>query len=135
MPERILAPFKYIGKQFGQMYRGVRSLVSREFVRDLVPDWILKLTVEAVPNALWGETPRDQIHGSIILMGWGIATSAFTGGATVVFVWFWSLFFWIGVIRYSDLGSGAWDKLTSVTRPELPGRGSDGSYGRRRRGG
>ncbi|QIO25432.1 hypothetical protein [Haloarcula sp. JP-L23] len=132
MPKRLLKPFSWAKKQLGQMYRGVRKLWSWSFLRDLVPDWILKLTVEAVPDALWGETPRDQINGSIILMGWGIATSAFTGGATVAFVWFWSIFFWIGVIRFSSAGSSAWKKLTSVGRPSLPGRDGDGRYGRRR---
>lgn len=129
---RLLKPFKWVGKQFGQMYRGLRRLVNWSFAKDLVPDWILKLTVEAIPDALWGDTPRDQIHGSIILMGWGIFTSAFTGGATIFFVWFWSLFFWVGVIRFSSAGSSAWDKLSALTSPSLPGRGSDGSYSRRR---
>lgn len=132
MPKRLLKPFTFAANQVGQIYRGVRSLVSWTFARDIIPDWILKITVEAIPDAFWGDTPREQIRGSIILIGWSIATSLFTGGVTAVFVIFFSIFLAIGIVRFSSVGSGAWDSLTSFTTPSLPGRGDDGSYGRRR---
>lgn len=120
--------FTVFGRQFRQIYDGVSNYVTNEAELDtFIPEWFLKLTVHAIPNALCGETPAKQIEGSVILMGWGFFTSAFTGGATIVFVWFWSLFFWAGLIRYSDWGSAAWEKTTSASI-SLPGRGSDGSY-------
>lgn len=132
MPKRLLKAPRYVWDQVSQIARGVWSLFSWSLVRDLVPDWILKLTVEAIPKALAGDEPRDQIEGSIILIGWSIATSLFTGGVTLVFVLLWGVFLTIGVLRFSDAGTQAWDKATSAGMPSLPGRDSDGSYGRRR---
>ena len=121
------ALFGATGTQFGQMFRGVVGYAKGAELESFIPEWILKLTLYAIPHALWGETPAEQIEGSIILMGWGVFTSAFTGGATIVFVWFWSLFFWVGVLRYSDWGSSFWTNLTSFSFSR-PGIGRDGSY-------
>ncbi|WP_135306364.1 hypothetical protein [Haloarcula amylovorans] len=132
MPKRLLKAPKFVWRQVSQIASGLRSLFSWSLVKGIVPDWILKITVEAIPKALYGDDPQDQIEGSIILIGWSIATSLFTGGITLAFVLFWGVFLTIGVLRFSDAGSGAWDKTTSLFSPSLPGRGGDGSYGRRR---
>lgn len=122
------ALFRAIFRQLGQMRSGLWRYATEEAeLETFIPEWFLRITVYAIPNAIAGETPGKQIEGSIILMGWGIFTSAFTGGATIVFVWFWSLFFWMGVFRYSDWGSSLWQKTTSASA-SLPGRGSNGSY-------
>ncbi|MDS0280088.1 hypothetical protein NDI85_20080 [Halomicroarcula sp. S1AR25-4] len=132
MPKRLLKPVKTGWKQSKQIAGGIRDLLSWEFVSDLVPDWLLRITVEAVPKALYGDTPEDQIEGSVILIGWTIGTSLIWGWFTVAFVLFWGAFLTIGILRFSDIGSGAWEKTTSLLSPSLPGRGGDGSYGRRR---
>lgn len=128
MPKRLLkAPI--------QIYAGLRDLFSWSFVEGLVPEWFLRITIEAVPKAFWGETGQDQIEGAIILIGWSIATSLFTGGVTVVFVGFFAIFLVIGIWRLSDFGEGAWDSVTGLGTSSLPGVGKGGRYRRRKDGG
>ncbi|WP_276257228.1 hypothetical protein [Halomontanus rarus] len=117
-------------KQFGQIFSGLWSFVREAKLETFVPEWLLRLTVHAIPKALWGDTPEDQIEGSIILIGWSIATSLFTGFLTAGFVLFWGLFLMIGIVRFSDWGSSTWSRVTS---PSLPGKGSGGSYKTRRK--
>jgi len=132
MPKRLLKASGVVWDQVKQIYSGVRKLFSWSFVGDIVPDWLLRITVEAVPNALAGDEPEDQIEGAVVMVGWSIFTSLFTGFTTAVIAFFWAIFLLIGILRFSDVGSGAWDRATSTLAPSLPGRGSDGSYGRRR---
>lgn len=131
---RILDFFAWLWRQLGMIWEGLKSLATWSFAKDLIPDWILKITVLAIPEALWGETPKKQIHGSIILIGWSIVTSLFTGWLTLGFVLFWSIFLFIGILRFSSAGAGVWDSVTSILGGGLPGRGSDGSYSRRKGG-
>lgn len=114
-----------IAKQFAQIVGGLWKYATEDFSIDtFIPEWLLRLTLYAIPNALFGDTPQDQIEGSVILIGWSIATSVFTGFVTAVFVLFWGVFLIIGIVRFSDWGSAAWSKTSSLT----PGKGSGGRY-------
>lgn len=115
-------------RQVGQMASGLWKYVTREAeLETFVPAWFLRITLHAIPKAIAGDEPQDQIEGSIILIGWSIATSLFTGGATVVFVVFWAFFLFWGVFRFSEWGESAWSSATSVTG-SLPGKSSTGKY-------
>lgn len=118
-------------RQVGQIVSGLWRYVRRDFdLETFIPEWFLRLTLYAIPNALFGSTPQDQIEGSVILIGWSIATSLFTGFLTAGFVVFWSVFLFIGIVRFSDWGSSAWGRVTS---PSLPGKGRGGQYSTRRK--
>lgn len=121
----LLLPWTIL-KQMGQMAGGIWTYATEDFDLDaFVPEWIQRITIDALPKAVAGDDPEDQIEGALILIGWSIATSLFSGFITVGFVFFWGIFLVIGIARYSDWGSAAWNRATS---PSLPGRGSDGSY-------
>lgn len=132
MLKRLLKLPGYVWTQLMQIVAGLRELFSWSFVDDVVPDWFLRITVEALPMALAADEPKDQIEGSVILIGWALATSLVTGLATAVFVAVWGVFLLIGIARLSDAGSGTWDTVTSFLSPSLPGRDSDGHFGRRK---
>lgn len=107
---------------------------ARQYVRDqspdnFLPDWLLDLTVRAIPRAFGLGTPEEQVTSSIILIGWSIGTSLFTGGVTAVFVIFWLFWLAIGVLRWSEWFG---DKYDSIRSGSLPGMGSNGRYGIRR---
>lgn len=126
----LMLPIKLLG-QIGQIISGLWSYVRNDFqLETFIPEWFLRLTIYAIPNALFGKTPQDQIEGSVILIGWSIATSVFTGFVTVFFVFFWGFFLLIGIIRFSDWGSSAWSRSTSIS---LPGKGRGGRYRTRKR--
>lgn len=123
-------PFEAL-RQVGQILSGLWNYVREDFALDtFIPEWFLRLTVYAIPNALIGQSPEEQIEGSLILIGWSIATSVFTGFVTAFFVFFWAIFLLIGILRLSDWGSSAWSRTTSVS---LPGKGSGGRYSTGRR--
>lgn len=120
-------------KQAGQIAGGIWKYVTRDAeLSTFVPDWLLKLTIEAIPKAFAGDTPQDQIEGSIILIGWSIATSLFTGGVTLFFVLVFGFFLMIGLFRFSDWGSSAWDKVSSPSIPDAPDGPKRGSTRKRR---
>ncbi|WP_247005185.1 hypothetical protein [Halosolutus gelatinilyticus] len=125
----VLFPVTVI-RQVGQIASGLWSFVRTVRLETFIPEWLLRLTIYAIPKAIAGKTPEDQIEGSIILIGWSIATSLFTGFLTIGFVLFWGIFLGIGIVRFSDWGSAAWDRKPSIS---LPGKGSDGRYKTRRR--
>lgn len=126
----VMLPWTALQQVF-QIVTGLWSYVREDFRLDtFIPDWLLRITVYAIPAAVLGDTPEEQIEGSIILIGWSIATSLFTGFLTAGFVAFWSVFLFIGLVRFSDWGSAAWNRTTSVS---LPGRGSQGRYTTRKR--
>jgi hypothetical protein len=113
-------------QQFGQIASGLWKYIREDAeLSTFIPEWVLRLTVHAIPKAIAGETPQDQIEGSIILIGWSIATSLFTGGTTAVFVLFWGFFLFWGTARFSDWGEAAWSRGTSVS---MPGKDSAGRY-------
>jgi len=106
-----------------------RQFVSEQSPDNFIPEWILDLTIRAVPRAFGFGTADEQVESSIILIGWSIATSLFSGGVTLVFVIFWGFWLTIGILRWSDWVG---EKYDSVRSGSLPGMGSNGSYRIRR---
>ncbi|ELY68830.1 hypothetical protein [Natrinema versiforme] len=109
--------------------KNARQYIGDQSFDDFLPDWFLDLTIRALPRAFGFGTPEEQVTSSIILIGWSIATSLFTGGVTAVFVLFWLFWLSIGVLRWSDWFG---DKFDSARSSIIPGMGSSGRYRVRR---
>lgn len=109
--------------------QNARRYIDDQSLTTFIPDWLLDLTVRALPRALGFGTPDEQVTGAIVLIGWSIATGVFTGGVTVIFVAFWSFWLMIGILRWSDWFSKRYDSARSSA---IPGLGANGRYKIRR---
>ncbi|SDL08939.1 hypothetical protein [Natronorubrum texcoconense] len=109
--------------------KNARQYANKASLDDFVPEWLLRYTIYAPPNAILGETPEKQVEGSIIMMIWSVKTGLFTGGVTAIFVFFWGIFLMIGVLRWSDWFGSRYDTARSTL---IPGMGGNGSYKIRR---
>lgn len=122
---------------FGWIYRQLTGIIrngrsyAESAVSEYLEKYVLRFSVYAVPRAFGFGTADEQVEGSIILIGWSIATSLFTGLATVGFVLFWLIFLTIGVLRWSPYGSNMWSTLQQKTpgsAGSVPGLGRGGRF-------
>jgi hypothetical protein len=114
-------------KAFSQIVTGLWEFAHEFDPTAYLPEWLLRLTIYALPAALMADEPKDQIEGALIMMGWGIIWSLLGPFATALWVLAWSPFLLIGILRLSDAGDNAWDSATGW----MPGVSADGSYSTR----
>jgi len=112
-----------------QILVGLWEFVFEFDFRAYIPDWLLRLTLWAFPNAVAGEEPKDQLEGVLIVMGWGIFASIIGPWGTAFWMLLWSPFLFIALFRLSDVGNSIWKDATG----SLPGLSGDGSYSTRKR--